>query len=254
MNSAVEQVNVTIWNEFLHERENDVVRSLYPEGMHRVLATAVEEQIGARVRTATLEEPEHGLSDEVLDTTDVLVWWGHKAHARVDDAVVAKVHQQVLSGMGLMVLHSGHFSKIFKRVLGSNCSLKWREADEKERLWNLEPSHPIMEGVPERFELEQEEMYGERFDVPPPDDLLMISWFQGGEVFRSLCTWRRGHGRVVYFRPGHETYPTYHNEHVQRIVANSCRWSARRVRIDTVKAPNSSALEPVPNPGKEHIL
>jgi trehalose utilization protein len=247
-------LRVTVWNEFLHERENDVVRSLYPDGIHAVLAAAVGEQLGARVATATLEEPEHGLSDEVLEETDVLVWWGHKAHSRVDDRVVEKVHRQVLSGMGLVVLHSGHFSKIFKRTLGTDCSLKWREADEKERLWSLEPSHPILEGVPEMFELEQEEMYGERFDVPPPDELLMVSWFQGGEVFRSLCTWRRGHGRVVYFRPGHETYPTYHDPHVQRIIANSCRYAARRVRLDTAKAPNAPALEPVPNPGKEHIL
>jgi trehalose utilization protein len=247
-------IRVTVWNEFLHERENDVVRSLYPEGMHRLLAAAIGELTGAKVTTATLEEPEHGLSDEVLEVTDVLVWWGHKAHARVDDRIVEKVHGQVLSGMGLVVLHSGHFSKIFKRALGTDCSLKWREADEKERLWCLEPSHPILEGVPEVFELEQEEMYGERFDVPPPDELLMVSWFQGGEVFRSLCTWRRGHGRVVYFRPGHETYPTYHNPHVQRIIANSCRFAARRVRLDTAKAPNTRALEPVPNPGKEHIL
>ncbi|MEX2535657.1 MAG: ThuA domain-containing protein [Trueperaceae bacterium] len=248
------RLRVTIWNEFLHERENEVVRSIYPDGMHAVLGKAVEEQLGARVNTATLEEPEHGLTDDRLDETDVLVWWGHKAHDRVDGEVVKRVHRQVLSGMGLIVLHSGHFSKIFKRVLGTNCSLKWREADEKERLWSLEPSHPILEGVPEQFELEQEEMYGERFDVPLPDELLTISWFQGGEVFRSLCTWRRGHGRVVYFRPGHETFPTFHNPHVQRIIANACGWARRRVRIDSEGAPNTKALEPVPNPGKEHIL
>ena len=247
-------LRVTVWNEFLHERENETVRSIYPNGMHRLLARSIEEQTAARVRTATLEEPQHGLTDGVLEETDVLVWWGHKAHGRVEDEVVERVHRQVLSGMGLVVLHSGHFSKVFKRVLGTHCSLKWREADEKERLWNIEPSHPIMEGVPERFELEQEEMYGERFDVPPPDDLLMISWFQGGEVFRSLCTWQRGHGRVVYFRPGHETFPTYHHPVVQRIISNACSWARRRVTIDSAKAPNASALEPVPNPGKEHIV
>lgn len=245
---------VTVWNEFLHERENETVRSIYPKGMHAVLAQAIERQAGATVRTATLEQPQHGLDEETLANTDVLVWWGHKAHDQVEDSVVARVHQQVLSGMGLIVLHSGHFSKVLRRVLGTHCSLKWREADEKERLWALEPSHPILEGVPERFELEQEEMYGERFDVPPPDELLMLSWFQGGEVFRSLCTWRRGHGQVVYFRPGHETYPTYHDANVQRIIANACRWARRKVSIDARKAPNTPALEPVPNPGKEHIL
>lgn len=248
------QVKVTIWNEFLHERENAAVQAIYPKGIHQAIAEGMRAFGDFAITTATLEEPEHGLSEAVLAATDVLIWWGHKAHGAVSDAVVDKVHQQVLSGMGLIALHSGHFSKIFQRVLGTNCSLSWREADEKERLWNLEPAHPIMEGIPPYFELAQEEMYGERFDVPKPDELLMISWFQGGEVFRSVCTWQRGHGRVVYIRPGHETYPTYHNTHVLRLIANAARWARRRVAIDTRNAPNVKALEPVPNPGKEHIL
>jgi trehalose utilization protein len=138
--------------------------------------------------------------------------------------------------------------------MGTHGSLRWREADEKERLWNLVPGHPILEGIPDHFELEHEEMYGERFDVPEPDELLMLSWFQGGDVFRSLCTWRRGHGRVVYFRPGHETYPTYHHPHVRTIVANAARWAGRRVTRDARRSPQVEALESVPNPTKEHIV
>lgn len=248
-------LRVTVWNEYLHELEHDVVARHYPEGIHGALRAAVLSVVpDAHVRTATLREEGHGLSDEVLATTDVLLWWGHKAHAEVADDVVAKVHRRVLSGMGLVVLHSGHFSKIFQRVLGSHASLLWREADEKERLWNLEPSHPILQGIPAYFELEQEEMYGERFDVPTPDELLMISWFQGGEVFRSLCTWKRGHGRVVYFRPGHETYPTYHHPLVARIIGNAAWWARARVDADTSKCFQSPALEPVPNEGKIHII
>ena len=246
------KVKVTIWNEFLHEKDAHV-KEIYPEGIHRAIGEGIAGLGDFDLRYATLEEPEHGLSDEVLADTDTLFWWGHMAHDRVSDDIVTKVHEQVLNGMGLVVLHSGHFSKIFKRVLGTHASLKWREADEKERLWNLEPAHPIMKGIPDYFELPQEEMYGERFDIPTPDRLLMISWFQGGEVFRSACTWQRGHGRVFYFRPGHETYPTYKNAHVVRILANAAKWGARRVTIDSSKAPNVKALETVPNPGKEHI-
>lgn len=248
------RLRVTLWNEFLHERENETVKALYPDGIHQALARGVARFGDVETATATLEEPEHGLTDAVLEATDVLVWWGHKAHKRVDDAVVDRVQQQVLSGMGLVVLHSGHHSKIFKRLMGTNCSLKWREADEKERLWNLEPSHPIMAGVGPYVELAQEEMYGERFDIPTPDELLMISWFQGGEVFRSACTWQRGHGRVFYFRPGHETYPTYHDETILRIIANGCFWARRRVSVPTLKAPETAAIEPVPNSGKKAIL
>ena len=250
----MEPLRVTVWNEYLHELEHEVVGNLYPDGIHGALASAVQEHHPtAEVTTATLRQPDHGLSQALLERSDVLVWWGHKAHAEVSDAWAEAVQREVLAGMGLVVLHSGHFCKPFKRVMGTHCSLKWREADEKERLWNLQPAHPILEGIPEMFELAQEEMYGERFDVPEPDELLMLSWFQGGEVFRSLCTWHRGHGRVVYFRPGHETYPSYHHPYVRRIVANACGWARRRVRIDAAKAPMTAALEPVPNEGKEHV-
>ena len=196
-------------------------------------------------RTATLEEPEHGLTEDVLAATDVLIWWGHVAHGDVKDDVVKRVHQHVLAGMGLIVLHSGHYSKIFRALMGTNCSLKWREADEKERFWNLAPGHPITEGLGEYFELPYEEMYGERFDIPEPDKLIFVSWFEGGEVFRSGCCWDRGNGRVFYFRPGHETYPTYHDANIIRVIGNACRWACRRVTIGTDKAPNSPALEPI---------
>jgi len=247
------RIRITVWNEYLHEVENDLVRAVYPNGIHNEVASALTEHLDADVRTATLRQPQHGLSADVLDDTDVLFWWGHKAHAEVSDEVVERVHKAVLSGMGLVALHSAHVSKVFKRVLGTSGWLRWREADEKERLWNLQPSHPILAGVPDYFELEQEEMYGERFDVPDPDELLMLSWFQGGEVFRSLCTWRRGHGRVVYFRPGHEAYPTYRHPHVRRILANAAAYAARSVTIDVSKPIQVDALEPVPNAGKEHI-
>lgn len=249
-----ERVRVTIWNEFLHERENPVVRGLYPDGIHGAIASGIEPYGQFEIVTATLDAPDHGLESAVLASTDVLIWWGHKAHAKVADEVVERVHRQVLAGMGLIVLHSGHFSKIFKRVMGTHGSLKWREADEKERLWNLAPAHPVMAGIGEYIELEQEEMYGERFDIPDPDELLMISWFQGGEVFRSACTWRRGHGRVFYFRPGHETYPTYHHPDILRVIANACTWARRTLTRDDAKAPQVESLEPVPSPGKDHIL
>jgi trehalose utilization protein len=239
-------IHVTVWNEYLHEVKEPAIAAVYPTGIHGALAEGLSTFEGLSVRTATLAEPSHGLTDDVLESTDVMIWWGHMGHHLVDDAIVEKVQQQVLSGMGLIVLHSGHFSKIFRKLMGTNCSLTWREANEKERLWVVEPSHPVMAGIPPYIELEMEEMYGERFDVPTPDKLLMVSWFQGGEVFRSCATWQRGHGKVVYFRPGHEEYPTYRNEHILRVIANACRWSARDVNISTVAAPNAEAIEWVP--------
>jgi trehalose utilization protein len=217
-------VKVTVWNENRHEQKNPVVREVYPEGIHGAIAAFLKES-GFDAKTATLDDPEHGLTDAVLEETDVLIWWGHLAHDEVDDVIVKKVKQRVLDGMGLIVLHSGHFSKIFKTLMGTSCDLKWREADEKERLWVTDPSHPITEGISEYIELEREEMYGEHFDIPAPDELVFTSWFEGGEVFRSGCTYKRGNGKVFYFRPGHETYPTYHNKDIQRVIINGVKWA-----------------------------
>jgi trehalose utilization protein len=219
-----EALRVTVWNEFRHERSNPQVGAVYPDGIHAALAGPLREA-GHEVRTATLDEPGHGLGGDVLASTDVLLWWGHKAHDEVEDEVARQVQSRVLDGMGLVALHSAHFSKPFKLLMGTSCDLKWRVADERERLWVVAPGHPVAEGLPERIELEREEMYGEPFDIPPPEELVLVSWFQGGEVFRSGCCFRRGRGRIFYFRPGHETYPTYHEPVVQRVVLNAVRWA-----------------------------
>lgn len=221
---ATEEIRVTVWNEYRHERANKQVAAIYPEGIHATIASALEKS-GLQVRTATLDEPEHGLSEQVLATTDVLIWWGHQAHGEVSDEVVERVQRRVLNGMGLIVLHSGHFSKIFRRLMGTSCDLKWRESGDRERLWVVAPGHPIVEGLGEYIEIASEEMYGEHFDIPVPETLVFISWFTGGEVFRSGCCYTRGAGKIFYFRPGHETLPTYHHPDVQRVIANAVRWT-----------------------------
>jgi trehalose utilization protein len=221
-----EKLRVTVWGENVHERSNEMVRSIYPDGMHECIANGLRESDAFDVRTATLQEPEHGLSKEILDSTDVLTWWGHAAHANVEDAIALRVVRRVWEGMGLLVLHSGHYSKVFKLLMGTSCSLCWREAGEKERVWVCNPSHPITRGIDRYFEIENEEMYGEPFGIPTPDEQIFLSWFEGGEVFRSGCTYKRGAGKIFYFRPGHETYPTYYHESVKLVIQNSCRWLA----------------------------
>lgn len=220
------KIRVTVWNEFRHERTDDVVRNIYPDGIHSTIAGFLNQQPDIEARTATLDEPEHGLTDEVLDQTDVLIWWGHIAHHEVSDSVVQKAYARVLDGMGLIVLHSGHFSKIFTKLMGTSCNLKWRETGEHERLWVIEPGHPIAQGLGEYIDIPHVEMYGERFDIPAPDTLIFVSWYPGGEVFRSGCCFNRGRGKIFYFRPGHETFPIYHQAEIQKVIINAVRWAA----------------------------
>ncbi len=236
-------LNVLVWNENRHEKIDEKVRSLYPGGIHGAIAGFLKDE-KYRVSTATLDDPEHGLTDEVINGTDVLIWWGHLAHGEVADSIVEKVKQRVLDGMGLIVLHSGHFSKVFKALMGTSCDLKWREAGEKERIWIVDPGHPITAGLGEYIELEQEEMYGEHFDIPAPDELVMVSWFEGGEIFRSGCTYKRGKGKVFYFRPGHETYPTYYHKDIQQVIKNAVEW-AKPANLPTPVYGNAKPLESI---------
>jgi trehalose utilization protein len=222
----MKNIRVTVWNECRHERSDSAVAAVYPDGIHAAIAEPLRHEPDLTVRTATLDEPEHGLTAATLAATDVLVWWGHIAHDEVTDAVAARVQQRVLHGMGLVVLHSAHMSKPFTRLMGTSCQLRWRETGEKERLWVVEPSHPIADGLGPWFEIAREEMYGERFDVPAPEATVFISWFAGGNVFRSGCCYTRGKGKIFYFRPGHETFPTYRQREVQLVIRNAVRWAA----------------------------
>ncbi len=228
-------IRVTVWGENVHERKNPIVARIYPDGMHTCIAEGLREDAALEVDTATLEEADHGLTESRLAETDVLVWWGHAAHGKVEDAIVGRVVERIWQGMGFIALHSAHYSKVFKRLMGTSCSLTWREAGERERLWICNPGHPIAAGIDRYFEIENTEMYGEPFAIPTPDEIVFLSWFEGGEVFRSGCTWKRGNGKIFYFRPGHETYPIYFHPVVRQVLRNAVRWAAPEGRkwIDT---------------------
>jgi trehalose utilization protein len=225
-NAAPRPIRVLVWGENVHEQVEPHVAAIYPDGMHNTIAAGIAENLGDRalISTTTLAEPEHGLTEEVLAGTDVLVWWGHAAHADVADDVVDRVHQHVLSGMGLVVLHSGHWSKIFGKLMGTSCTLRWRSEQDRELVWSVNPTHPIAQGVPSPIIIDGQEMYGEYFDIPAPDELIFISSFTGGEVFRSGCTFRRGHGKIFYFSPGDQDFPVYHHPDIRRVIANGVSW------------------------------
>ncbi|MCT9625994.1 ThuA domain-containing protein [Pseudarthrobacter equi] len=220
-------VRVVVWGENRHEQREPEVAAIYPDGMHNAIRHGIEKNLGdrAQVSTVTLDDPEHGLTEEVLQNTDVLVWWGHAAHGEVSDEVVERVHSHVLAGMGLLVLHSGHWSKIFRKLMGTTCTLRWRSERDREIVWTVDPTHPIAQGIPHPFIIPEQEMYGEFFDIPAPDELIFMSSFSGGEVFRSGCTFKRGFGKIFYFSPGDQDYPVYFHDDVRRVIANGVQWA-----------------------------
>ena len=224
-------IKVIVWGENVHEQNDKKVQKIYPDGMHNCIADGLNTDDGIEAKTVTLQEPEHGLSAKVINSTDVLIWWGHVAHDKVEDKIVERVQARVLEGMGIIILHSAHYSKIFRKLLGTTCSLRWREAGELERIWVCNPGHKIAQGIDRFIELPQSEMYGEPFQIPAPDEIIFTSWFEGGETFRSGVTYKRGNGKLFYFSPGHETYPIYHQEPIKLILKNAVKWAYSKNRI-----------------------
>ncbi len=221
---GVFHMKILVWNEYRHEFKDEKVHDIYPDGIHNTIAAFLRAD-GHEVLTATLCEENCGLSEALLDSVDVLIWWGHMCHGEVPDAVAALVQKKVLEGMGFIALHSAHHSKPFKLLMGTSCNLSWREDGDYELLWAAKPSHPIAQGIDRYFKIAHEETYGEPFDIPEPDETVFISSYAGGEVFRAGLCFYRGNGRIFYFQPGHETYPIYHDENVQRVIKNAVLWA-----------------------------
>lgn len=231
-------IRVTVWNEFCHEKSEAAVMKIYPDGIHKAIADFLGREEDICVRTATLDDPECGLTQQVVDQTDVLIWWGHMRHEMVPDEVAVRVQQAVLKGMGLIVLHSGHLSKPFRLLMGTSCSLSWREDGDRERVWVVAPDHPITQGVDRYLDLPNDETYCEPFDIPEPDKLVFLTWYEGGEVFRSGCCYRRGRGKIFYFQPGHESFPVYHDPIVQRVIKNAVCWAKPESRAKELICPH----------------
>lgn len=221
----MEKIRVTIWNEFRHEKTKENVKAIYPNGLHACIRDFLAVNEDMEITLAALDDPEQGLPDERLENTDVLIWWGHMAHHEVSDALVEKIRNRVYLGkMGFIALHSGHHSKPFKAIVGTNGNLQWGR-NQKEIVWNLMPAHPIAAGIPDHFLLESEEMYSEPFYIPQPDALIFGAWFEDGHIFRGGASFIRGAGKVFYFQPGHESCRSFYNPHVQRIITNAVRWA-----------------------------
>ena len=244
----MKKIHVTIWNEFRSEQGQSAhgkyIRQFYPKGIHQYLAEHLAAE-DLEITTGWLDQPEQGLPDEVLNKTDVLVWWDHGARDAVKEELVDRIQKRVLAGMGLIVLHSAHISRIFRRMMGTACRLRWREIGEKERVWVVATSHPIAQGVPETFVIPNDEMYGEPFDIPQDGKVIFMSWFEGGNVFRSGVAFERDRGKIFYFSPGHETFPIYHDPVIQKILGNAIRWAASEIIAEPRVTPQPQPLEEV---------
>lgn len=236
-------IRVTVWNENYHDRHDEAVQKNYPKGIHGQIASFLETEEDMEVKVATLDQPECGLTEEVLNNTDVLIWWAHVRHEEVPDEIAFRVVEAVQKGMGVIFLHSAHMSKPFRYLMGTPCTLEWREDGDRERIWVCNPAHPIAKGIGRYIQLEAEETYSEPFAIPEPEELVFIGSFEGSEVFRAGCCYRRGYGKVFYFQPGHETLPTYYVPEIQKVIQNAVRWAKGDYRLEKLECPHITKIE-----------
>lgn len=216
-------VRVLAWSE------HTAPKAVFPDDINNAVAGALCEDPQLTVTTAELVDPGDGVPEEVLASTDVLVWWGHLLHGRVTDAAVARIAAQVRDGgMGFVALHSAHMSKPFTTLIGDDGRLGGVALDGgKETITVRTPDHPVAQGVSD-FVIGKEESYDEEFGCGHPDTVVFHSAFENGQQFRSGLAYRIGAGRVFYFRPGHEEYPTLFLPEVKQIIRNAVRWAANR--------------------------
>ena len=242
-------IRVTIWNEYFHEAviKMENVLANYPKGIHSCLASFLKDEFEVRTVTqynedGTMKE-DAGITQELLDNTDVMLWWAHAGHRHVPDEAAQMVADAVRRGMGMVFLHSAHLSKPFRFLMGTSCTLHWRDDGDWERLWVVAPSHPIAQGLGEYIRIPHDEVYGEPFGIPEPDKLVFIGAYEGGEVFRSGCCWVRENGKVFYFQPGHETFPVYHIPEIQTVIKNAIRWAYTPRRVAELSCPHVTKLK-----------
>lgn len=229
-------IKVTIYNEFTQEKTDCNVSKIYPDGIHTAIKNGIEDD-EIVVRTVTLDTI-FEITKELLDDTDVLIWWSHMKQSLVPDEIASLVQNAVLRGMGAIFLHSSHLSKPFVLLMGTSCSLSWRDDAERELLWVVNPAHPIAQGIGRFIKLEREETYCEPFGIPEPQQTVFLAGFEGGEVFRAGCCWRKENGKVFYFQPGHEDYPIYYNKDILKIIKNAVIWAKPDYRVNELTCPH----------------
>ena len=216
---------VVVWSE------GTAPKRVYPKDVNTTIAEGLQPLSPTwEIVTASLADPEQGLTEESLAKTDVLIWWGHQKHGQVKDALVARIVRRVKEdGMGFIALHSAHFAKPLKKLLGTNCGWKGGYVCDgsKVELIVKDKNHPIVRGVSD-FSLANTERYSEPFEVPEPEAVVLDGIYirpdGTKEHSRHGLVWTVGKGKVFYFQPGHETYPHYFDPNVQKVLCNAVEW------------------------------
>jgi trehalose utilization protein len=219
---------VVVWSE------RTAPTDMYPKDINGAIIEGLQGLPGWEIVEANIDQPEQGVPDELLRSTDVLIWWGHQRHAEVKNELVDRIVKRVKEdGMGFLSLHSSHFAKPYRRLMGTRCSWGEYKADgTSARVIVKAPDHPIAKGVKD-FELPKIERYGEPFAVPTPETVVFDGEYTKPDGSKApgrmgLC-WTIGKGRVFYFTPGHETYNDFFRPEVRLIMRNAVLWAAGKV-------------------------
>jgi trehalose utilization protein len=218
---------VVVWSE------GTAPKSVYPNDINGAVAEGLKDLSGWEVVKAGLSDPDQGLPDKLLQRADVLIWWGHQKHGDVKDELVDKIVKRVKEdGMGFIALHSSHFAKPNKKLMGTACSWKAYVLDSTTlKITVKSPDHPIAKGIKD-FTIDHSERYSDPYAVPTPKAVVFegtASLKKGGTDTSQIgLTWEIGKGKVFYFQAGHETNPVFMDPNVRQIMSNAVQWAAKQ--------------------------
>ena len=225
--AAQKKRRVVVWSE------GTAPKNVYPQDINAAIAEGLKPLKGWDIVTASINDPDQGLPEDMLNSASVLIWWGHQKHGAVSDALVDRIVKRVRDGgMGFIATHSAHYSKPLKAILGTPCGWKYYIDDgARVDLVVKAPSHPIALGV-KNFTLPHTERYGDPFEVPTPETVVFDGIYTlpngAAENAQQGMVWTVGKGRVFYFQPGHESYPIYFQDEIRHIFRNGVQWCASR--------------------------
>lgn len=171
--SGVETINVVVWDE-----QQPAQKEAYDDFLGNEIASYLEKQSGISVRTVNLASPEKGIADNVLNSCDVLIWWGHVRQFEITPEQGKAIVKRIKSGqLDLIALHSAHWATPFVEAMKdrtmSNALTRFKQiSSEQLDLQYVDP--PRRYFAPDRDDLLTPRFYPRKF--PNGRTELVIHW------------------------------------------------------------------------------
>ncbi|MEZ5042821.1 MAG: alpha/beta hydrolase fold domain-containing protein [Saprospiraceae bacterium] len=164
------KIKVVVWDERQKKQQK-----AYPDFMGNHIADYLKKNDLLRVYSVGLDDPEQGLSDEVLENCEVMIWWGHVRHPEISVATSKKLIERVKAGtLEMIFLHSAHWANPFveamNEVTRQRVEAKYATLEAQVTIEFVTPPDSLRFRVPKLGEMVKPAIYERKF----PDGQLKV--------------------------------------------------------------------------------